>query len=199
MTTLLLVAGSQRRDSLNLKLLRSLAPWLQQFCRPEFLEPSAVDLPLFNQDDENCPEILGRVTRLHRRFVDSDGLIVACPEYNGQPTPYLKNLIDWVSRLSRLDHGLGEPFLDRPVLLCSASSGESGGRLVLPYLRALFAYVGCVVIGDEISVAHAERNWNAAACRFDGLCRPQVTEMLRRLCALADEVAIRRAFEAHAA
>jgi chromate reductase len=198
-TTLLLVSGSQRRDSYNTRLLRWLAAQLTQSCRLDLLEPCEVDLPLFNEDLEQDADSVERAARLHRRFLASDGLIVACPEYNGQLTPYLKNLIDWVSRLAYIDVRLDNPFLDRPVLLCSASTGSGGGRLVVPHLRALFGYVGCVVIGDSISVPRADEVWLDGSFRFDEGCAARIAGALERVRNLSEDVAIRRTLQGEAA
>jgi chromate reductase, NAD(P)H dehydrogenase (quinone) len=194
-TTLLLVSGSQRRHSYNTRLLRWLASQLTQSCRLDLLEPCDVDLPLFNEDLERDADSVERAARLHRRFLASDGFIVACPEYNGQLTPYLKNLIDWVSRLAYIDSRLDNPFLDRPVLLCSASTGGGGGRLVVPHLRALFGYVGCVVIGDSISVPRADEVWLDGSFRFDEGCAARIAGALERVRNLSEDVAIRRTLQ----
>lgn len=116
---------------------------------------SAVDLPLFDQDREREPAILRRVLALHQRVARADALVVACPEYNGQPTPYLKNLVDWISRLPHVVPGAANAFQGRPALLASATTGHAGGALVLPVAQALFRYVGCQVLADTVSVPYA--------------------------------------------
>lgn len=137
-TTLLLLSGSLRRDSYNARLLRHLARHLDGRCGFDMPQPDELDLPLFNEDLEQHAALHARVLALHRRLAACDGIIVASPEYNGQPGACLKNLIDWVSRLAYLDARLAHPFLDLPVLLCSASTGWSGGAVALPHaLRAV--------------------------------------------------------------
>ena len=99
MTRLLLFCGSQRRASLNARLLDEVARLVPDGVTLDMLPPNAVDLPLFDQDREEDPTVRGRLAILHARFAAADALILASPEYNGLMTPYLKNLIDWVSRL----------------------------------------------------------------------------------------------------
>jgi chromate reductase len=159
MKKLLFVSGSQRRGSLNSGLLKNVAHRLEGRCSIDMLEPAEVDLPLFNQELEDKPAVIDRVGGLHRRFMACDGLVVASPEYNGQLTPYLMNMIDWLSRLTYIDSRFDNPFLDRPLLLCSASTGRSGGALAIPHARALFGYVGCLIIGDSICVPYADQAW----------------------------------------
>ena len=105
-----------------------------------------------------------RYIRLHLEQRSGEichGLVVASPEYNGQLTPFLKNLVDWVSRLSYTSSRFEPVFCDRPVLLCSASTGWSGGAVGLPHARSLFGYVGSVVVGDAITLPFADQAWDA--------------------------------------
>lgn len=159
MTRLLLLSGSLRRDSLNTRLLQHLHPRLARHCTIDLLEPRQVQLPLFDQDHEHDADLFAHVSALHARIAASDGVLVASPEYNGQPPAYLKNLVDWVSRLGYIDGHSASPFCDRPVLLCSASTGWSGGAVAMPHARALFGYVGALVIGDTVPIPHADQAW----------------------------------------
>ena len=152
-----MISGSQRRESLNTRLLHCVSAALEGTFSVEFLDSHLVDLPLFNQDLEDNPAVIGCVADLHGRFNSSDGIIVASPEYNGQVSPFLKNSIDWVSRLAYIDHAFDNPFVDRPLLLCSASTGAGGGALGIHSARALFSYVGCLVLGDSICLPYADQ------------------------------------------
>jgi chromate reductase, NAD(P)H dehydrogenase (quinone) len=182
---LLLVSGSRRRDSYNSRLLRHLAHRLQSRCRVEVLDPALTDLPLFDQDLEVDSNVIERVAALHRRFETSHGLVVATPEYNGMPTPYLKNIVDWVSRLPHVDSSFANPFRERPLLLCSASTGWSGGAVAIPHVRALFGYLGCLVIGDAVCVPYAEQAWADGAYRFDPFFEAQIDAAADQLVRLA--------------
>jgi NAD(P)H-dependent FMN reductase len=185
MTTLLLLSGSQRRESFNTRLLQYLAQYLDGRCIVDMIDPTQVDLPLFNQDLEDDPIIMGRVAMLHQRFSDSHGIIVACPEYNGQLTPFLKNIVDWVSRLSYIDNRFDNPFRDRPALLCSASTGWSGGAVSTPHARALFGYVGCLVIGETICIPNAHQAWLGDSYQFDPFFDAQICDATDRVLQLA--------------
>ena len=160
MTRLLLLSASLRRDSLNTRLLQHLQTGLQAHCVPDLLLPQQVALPLFDQDLEHEPALVQQVRTLHARIAACDGVLVASPEYNGQPPAYLKNLVDWVSRLGYIDGHSASPFCDRPLLLCSASTGWSGGAVAMPHARALFGYVGALVIGDSVSIPYADQAWD---------------------------------------
>jgi len=166
-TRLLLLSGSQRRDSYNTRLLQHLKPRLQLQSTVDVLAASEVDLPLFDQDLECEPAVQTRLAALHARVAACHGLVISSPEYNALPSPFLKNLIDWVSRLPHIDARFNNPFVDRPLLLCSASTGWSGGALGLPAARTLFACVGC------------------AAYEFDPFFEDQIDAALARLLHLA--------------
>lgn len=157
MIRILLVCGSQRAGSLNALLLRGLATALPDTVQADFLRAEDVDLPLYHGDLESDPALRTRLRRVHARFCDADALILASPEFNGAMTPFLKNLIDWVSRLPYLDGTAANAFADKPVLLAGASPGWSGGAVGIPALRAVMGHVGGLVFGETITVPYADR------------------------------------------
>lgn len=150
--------ASLRRQSHQCRLLEHLADVIGDTGRIDLL--GDVDLPLFNEDLEASEPLRLRVARLHERWRAADGIIVASPEYNGHVSPYLKNTVDWVSRLERLDaaRATANPFAGKPLLLASASTGWTGGILGLQNARSLFGYLGCLVSADQICVSNAA-NW----------------------------------------
>ncbi|MEK8051393.1 NAD(P)H-dependent oxidoreductase [Ideonella sp. DXS22W] len=167
MTRLLLVPGSLRAGSFNLRLLRDIAQRLHGRCEVDMLLPRQVGLPLFDQDLEAEPGVMAQVRALHRRFAAAHGLVVASPAYNGQLTPYLKNLVDWVARLPEVDRHATNAFLDRPVLLCSATRERWDGEpAVIPNARALFGHVGALVLGATVSLPRAAETWSADGFGF---------------------------------
>lgn len=167
MTRLLLVPGSLRAGSFNLRLLRDIAQRLHGRCEVDLLLPRQVGLPLFDQDLEGEPGVMAQVRALHRRFAGAHGLVVASPAYNGQLTPYLKNLVDWVARLPEVDYTTTSAFLDRPVLLCSATRARWDGEpAVIPNARALFGHVGALVLGETVHLPRAAETWTADGFGF---------------------------------
>ena len=167
MPQLLLLCGSQRQESFNARLLNHIAQHLKNSCSFIAVEPFAKHLPLFNQDLENEPAVHAQVSELHKAFMSCDAILVASPEYNGQLTPYLKNMIDWVSRMAYIDTAFDNPFVDKPVLLCSASTGSTGGSAGIPSARALFGYVGSLVFGETLCVPFAHQAWTEVGYFFD--------------------------------
>ena len=160
MKNVLFLSGSQRKDSFNRRLLNNLAKRIEGKVVIDMVKSGEVDFPLFDQDMEFNPEIQENVFAFHARISSSDAMVIACPEYNGLITPFLKNTIDWVSRLQYLNSGCANAFIDKPVLLVSASTGWSGGAVGLPSARTLFGYVGCHVMGGSITIPNINQHIN---------------------------------------
>ena len=189
MKTILLISGSQRRSSLNTRLLYCVSAALANTYAVEMLEPHRIELPLFNQDLEDSPEVILHAADLHARIKASDGIIVASPEYNGQVSPFLKNTVDWISRLAYIDPAFDNAFLDRPLLLCSASSGAGGGALGLQSARALFSYVGCLLPGDSICLPYADQLLNEEGYKLPPQIKEQITFSVTRFAQLVERMA----------
>lgn len=107
----LAISGSARRCSTNTALLRAV-----QSVSPRGIDVSVfggVDkLPIFSPDLEgaNLPE---PVRHFIRTIVESDGLIIASPEYVRSIPGGLKNAIDWLVS--------GEEIVGKPIALLHAS------------------------------------------------------------------------------
>lgn len=169
MLNILLFPASLRAHSCNRQLVDYLSGFLGADCHSDILSPGEFTLPLFNQDMESRAEVIDEVASVYRRIDQADGLIVASPEYNGHVSPYLKNTLDWVSRLPRIRGGefSANPFLHKPVLLASASSGWTGGLLGLQDARSIFSYLGCLPLPGQLCVSNAEQVFAAGAVNFD--------------------------------
>ena len=165
----IIIPGSQRKQSINRRLASYLQSLLNAYCHADILDVDTVDLPLFNQDLENNDEVLAKVQAVYRPLRNADGLIVVSPEYNGSYSPFLKNTVDWISRLPRLPGGqeYRNPFHGKPLLLASATPGRSGGLLGLQSTRNLFAYLGSLILAEQISLPHANDAWDEAGLFID--------------------------------
>ena len=181
----LCISGSLRSGSYNSHLLDHLAGYLPPTCKRDVLLPGDVALPLFSEDIEGDPRLREKVGQLHRRFSSCRALIVATPEYNGQMTAYLKNMIDWVSRLAYIDPQFSNPFMDKPLLLCSASTGSSGGMAGVAPARALFGYVGALVLGGAVCVPYADQKWSDLGYMFDDPFEGYIAASVARLTSVA--------------
>ncbi len=178
---IIIIPGSQRKQSINHYLALYLQSLLKAHCDAELLDVATIDLPLFNQDLESNAEVLTKVHALHRPLWNADGLIVVGPEYNGSYSPFLKNTVDWVSRLPRLPGGQDypNPFHGKAMLLGSATPGRSGGLLGLQNTRNLFAYLGALILAEQISIPHANDAWDDAGLLREVCLNAQVTNTLQ--------------------
>jgi chromate reductase, NAD(P)H dehydrogenase (quinone) len=184
---ILAFAGSARRDSYNKKLIMVAA----KAARAAGSEVTLIDLadyplPIMDEDleKEGTPE---NALKLKRLFLEHDGLMIACPEYNSSITPLLKNVIDWVSRPKQ-----GEPrlaaYIDKVATIMAASPGSLGGLRGLVHVRDILGNIGVIVLPDQRAVPQAHQvfdevgNISEEGIRkgIEGLGRGLV-EFLRRL------------------
>ena len=136
MVRLLGISGSLRAASYNTALLRA-----AMALRVEGVELDMATLhgiPLYDGDLEQRVGQPEAVAALKARILDSDGLLLATPEYNNGIPGVFKNAIDW---LSRPPAGTPAVFAGRPVALLGASPGGFGTILAqdawLPVMRTL--------------------------------------------------------------
>ena len=136
MPSLVLLAGSLRRSSLNARLAHALAGLAPEDWDCAVATPAGI--PLYDGDAEEAEGIPPAVAALKERIAAADGLVLVTPEYNQGVPGVLKNTIDWLSRPPR---DIGRVLRGRPVALCGASPSPVGTRTAqyawLPTLRGL--------------------------------------------------------------
>src|SRR5262245_32886930 len=97
--SLLVVSGSSRRDSLNLRLAGLAGRAAERAgARVELAEPHAFDVPGYDGDDEGASGIPAGAAAFRERLLANDALLLVSPEYNGSVSGVVKNLVDWTSR-----------------------------------------------------------------------------------------------------
>jgi chromate reductase len=130
--TIALVPGSRREDSLNVALAHHTARVLSaRGARPFVVHLDEYDMPLYDGDCEEAVGVPDAAARLHDVLVAADAVVFVSPEYNSAPTPLLKNVIDWVTRVSK------RPLEGKPVGLMSATPGPGGGVTGLEVLDVI--------------------------------------------------------------
>jgi NAD(P)H-dependent FMN reductase len=133
-------SGSLRRASYNSAVLRAAARLVPDNC--ELRIESIAQIPLYNADVESAQGAPEAVARLKDLIAESDGLVIATPEYNNGIPGVAKNVIDW---LSRPPADGARVFRGRPVAIMGASPGGFGTvssqNAWLPVLRSLGASV----------------------------------------------------------
>ena len=142
--SVLAICGSLRDDSLHRALLSAVQ---QRAPKLRFVGAGLVrDLPLMDPSLDR-PDSLPAVVREFRLLAEScDAAVIASPEYVHAPSGVTKNALDWRAGSTGL--------YGKPVLLLSASPGQTGGLRglagLIPTLLALDA-----LLVDPVSVSHA--------------------------------------------
>jgi chromate reductase, NAD(P)H dehydrogenase (quinone) len=175
---LLAVAGSLRRASYNLQLLRAAAALL-----PPAVESDEFDglkaIPPFDEDDEPAPG--GEVNAWRTAIRDADAVLFATPEYNSSVPGALKNAVDWASR------PFSDPVLrNKPVAVIGASSGMFGAVWAQAELRKSLAAAGARVIDRELPVGEADEAFDVAERLVEHDQELVLGEILAELLAEAD-------------
>lgn len=136
---ILAICGSLQAISENLRLLQVAAAAAP--AEVEVLLFDGIrDLPNFNPDLDaaGAPQAV----RLWRSaLADSDGVLIACPEYGHSLPGALKNAIDWVI-------GSGELY-GKAVAITAAVGARERGRLGLSALRQTLSAVSASIVSEE--------------------------------------------------
>ena len=154
MTTIVGLAGSLRRGSYNLMLLRAAADVMPDGVSLDIA--SINDIPLYNADIEAEQGIPAAVQQLKDQIAAADGLLIVTPEYNNAMPGVMKNAIDW---LSRPPTDIARVFRSLPTGVIGATPGMGGTILSqaswLPVLRVLGVlpwFEGRVIISGAAKV-----------------------------------------------
>lgn len=131
---LLAFAASHREESLNAKLLEVALGMVSDhdaMIDVTHLPYDAMDVPLFNHDDQDKNGFPDAVKSVKDHFSDADAIMIAMPEYNWSYPGSLKNIIDWLSCYRPT------PLKGKPIFLMSATPSEQGGLIGLNALKAV--------------------------------------------------------------
>jgi len=161
---ILALSGSTRAESFNRRLLDiAVAGARQAGAEVTVVDLGEYPMPLYNQDLEYSEGIPEAAVQLKRLMVEHQGLLIASPEYNGFPSPLLKNTFDWLSR-KQAEH---EPpmfaFQHKIAAVVSASPGAGGGTRGLTILRIYLQNLGIMTLPGQVSLGQARQ-----AFREDG-------------------------------
>jgi chromate reductase len=171
--TILGIAGSLRRASVNRGLLRA-----AQAVAPANVSIEIADLapiPFYNPDVEalGLPE---PVVDLRARIAGADALLLAVPEYNHSYTASLKNALDWASRPRP-----ASALLRKPVALIGAGGGFGSVRAQMALRPVLFACEMHLLPRPELYVVGAAERFDLDGNLTDGSVREAVREVVTAL------------------
>jgi len=138
MAKILAFAGSNSSTSINFELVKYTVS-MAESNEVQLLNMANFPFPMYSADYEKENGYSNSLVELKNDIAKAAGIIISVNEHNGNPSAYLKNLIDWLSRLER-------KFLDeKPVLLLSTSGGKKGGASSLQIVENLLPRFGAKI------------------------------------------------------
>ncbi|SDM32538.1 NADPH-dependent FMN reductase [Kriegella aquimaris] len=151
MKRIIAFTGSNNPVSINEKLIKYI---IKEFPKSgiEFTDIKKYTLPIYSQEIEQ-KGIPNQAKELFQLLTTAEGFILASPEHNGLPSAFLKNTIDWLSRIDQRFLG------DKPILLLSTSPGATGGNTHLEILANLVQRWGGQLVG-RFSLGSFQQNFN---------------------------------------
>jgi chromate reductase, NAD(P)H dehydrogenase (quinone) len=138
------IVGSNRKESYNKKLAGYMQKRYQMKAEIEILPIE--ELPMYNQDDELTPPAI--VTEIKKQVAESDGVLFVTPEYNHSVPAFLKNAIDWFSRVDKV-------MVNKPVMIVGSSPGVLGTARAQMHLRQILNSPGIAALplpGNEVFI-----------------------------------------------
>lgn len=185
--SILVFAGSARRDSFNKRLARLAAERIERLGgQPTFIDLSDYPLPLYDGDLETQEGLPANARALQALLAEHQGLLLASPEYNGFITPLMKNTLDWLSRPDGKKENSGLAlFADKMAAIVSASPGALGGIRSLSLIRQLLGNLGVTVLPGQLAVSKAGQAFDVSGAlkdtdmqqRLDVLCQKLITTL----------------------
>ncbi len=165
---ILAISGSLRAASFSTAILKAMGR--EAFPDVTMSVKTLEGIPLYNEDLDTEPA-LTPIARMRTEVFESDGVVIATPEYNHGLPGVLKNALDWASRPA-----FASCFCGKPVLIVTSAAGGTGGVRAQYQLReTLVSMLAYVVPGREILVAGVEQR-----LRDDGTIDTDTMRVLTR-------------------
>jgi chromate reductase, NAD(P)H dehydrogenase (quinone) len=166
-------AGSLRRGSYNRALLHAARQLAPEGTTIEVLDIG--ELPFYNADVEAQGDPPS-VEKFKASLRESDGILIATPEYNDGIPAVLTNAIDWGSRYPGRS-----PLMGKPVALMGASPSQIGTARAQLHLRQLLAHTHAHPLpSPELLIARAHDRFNADLKLTDEATRKVLAALLQR-------------------
>ncbi|MEO8401318.1 MAG: NAD(P)H-dependent oxidoreductase [Gammaproteobacteria bacterium] len=183
---LLMFAASLQNNSVNKKLINLTA----KICKEsdhfvDLADFSEFDMPLYNADIQNHQGFPAAVTSFIERMHKADALIISSPEYNFSTPGTLKNLIDWVSRVTPM------PWHGQRILLLSASPALVGGNRGLWATRVPLECCGALVYPDMFSLASAHEAFDEEGNLKHRVLQQRLDNMLKEFFGMVGKLGVK--------
>lgn len=176
MTQIIIIPGSTRNGSFNVKLAGAIKMALEEHgADVTLVDLSDYPMPIMNEDLEKQSGPPQQAKELAALIAKHQGVVLVNPEYNASMTPLMKNTLDWLSR----DMGEAKPYQNRAFALASCSPGGLGGIRALSHVRDSLISIGAQeVISPQLGVGNA----NSAFDEDGKLAVERLQGMLQTFC-----------------
>lgn len=141
-TTIAILVGSLRTDSVNRRIAQVLADQAPEGVSVDIVDGLG-DVPFYNEDIDNPAAIPASAARLRERVGAADRVLAVTPEYNGTMPAVLNNAIDWLSR----PYGAGA-MVGKPFAVVGATPTPYGGKWAHADAARSAGVAGAVVLED---------------------------------------------------
>lgn len=143
MKKVIAISGSNATTSINTQLAKYLASSLSN-SEGEYVDLTQYELPLLNTDIQKEHGIPQPAQDLLEVLLTADAFIIATPEHNSAFPAFLKNTIDWVSRIEM------DFFKKKPTLVVGTSPGPGGARNAIASLKPVIGgYMAADIIDTQ--------------------------------------------------
>lgn len=179
---ILAFAGSLRKDSYNKKLVKIAVRGAQEAgAEVTYIDLRDYPLPIYDQEIEDAHGLPENALKLKELTMQHDGYLLSCPEYNSSMSGVFKNTIDWISRPGPKDSVYLCSFIDKAVMLMSASPGGLGGMRGLVHVRSMFGNIYSIVLPQQKSISNAGEAFDASGNLKDAKAQQDVLNLGKAL------------------
>jgi len=151
MKNILIVSATQKNNYMLAKDIEAILKLKNNnFKAPSIKVISLEDFPLpiytDSSFDENLEIYKDTIEKLTNIFVESQGIIICGPEYNGSIPPIINNAIAWISTTTEY----WRDAFNKKIALIGTSSGGPGTKYITT-MKLQMEHLGCVVMPRAIS------------------------------------------------
>jgi chromate reductase len=152
---ILVFAGALRKDSYNKILARAAAKAVDDAGgKATYIDLKDYPLPVYDGDIETAEGLPAAALKLKELMWQSDGFLIAAPEYNSSISAPLKNMIDWTSRQAKPEEVYLSCFIGKVAALMSTSPSALGGLRGLVHLRDVLENVYTMVLPEQKCISN---------------------------------------------
>ena len=164
MAKIIAFAGSNSSESVNYQLVKHTCERVEGH-DIQLLNLANFPFPMYSPDLEKKKGYSNSLIEFRDDIAAAQGMILSVNEYNGNPSAYFKNVLDWLSRVDRT-------FLNNTkVLLMSTSPGKGGGKSSLAIIEKMFSYFGAEILAT-FSMPSFHSNFDAG----EGIKDPELKD-----------------------